>query len=251
MGEIYRATDTELGRDVAIKVLYPHVAADPDLRARFTREALAAARLSGEPHVVAIYDVGETEGRPFIVMEYMPGGSLADRLAAGGVTEAEALLWIDETARALDAAHARGIVHRDVKPANLLLDGSGHVYVADFGIASATGLGSHTQTGVVLGTVGYLSPEQAAGGRAAPASDVYSLVVVAGELLGPSAAVDRATAREPDDRYPTAGALAAALWDAEPPTVVMRRRSRRPAIAVAGVLVVAGGLAAALLAATI
>jgi serine/threonine-protein kinase len=251
MGEIFRAADTVLGRDVAIKVLFPHVAADPELRARFTREALAAARLSGEAHVVAIYDVGEAEGRPFIVMEYMPGGSIADRLAAGRPAEAEALCWLDEIARALDAAHARGIVHRDVKPANMLLDGAGHVHVADFGIASATGLDSHTQTGVVLGTAGYLSPEQASGQRATPASDVYSLGVVARELLGPSAATDRATAREPEDRYATAGALAAALRDAEPPTVVMRRRSRRPALAVAVALVVAGGLAAALLAATI
>src|SRR6478609_6514129 len=119
MGEIFRATDTVLGRDVAIKVLFPHVAADPELRGRFTREALAAARLSGEAHVVAIYDVGEAEGRPFIVMEYMPGGSIADRLAAGRPAEAESLRWLDEIARALDAAHARGIVHRDVKPANL------------------------------------------------------------------------------------------------------------------------------------
>src|SRR5262245_58027448 len=127
MGEIYRATDTVLGRDVAIKVLFAHHAADPELRARFTREALAAARLSGEPHTVAIYDVGEADGRPFIVMEHMPGGSLADRLAAGRPSTAEALAWIDETARALDAAHGRGIVHRDVKPANLLLDSGGHV----------------------------------------------------------------------------------------------------------------------------
>src|SRR3954464_11055232 len=116
MREIYRAPDSVLGRHVAIKVLFSHVAEDPGLRARFTREALAAARLSGEPHVVAIYDVGEAGGRPFIVMEYMPGGSIADRLAAGRPEEAEAFVWVDEIARALDAAHARGIVHRDVKP---------------------------------------------------------------------------------------------------------------------------------------
>src|SRR5262245_34325947 len=104
MGEIYRATDTVLGRDVAIKVLFPQHAADPEVRARFTREALAAARLSGEPNTVAIYDVGETDDRPFIVMEHMPGGSLADRLAAGRPEPAQALGWVEETARALDAA---------------------------------------------------------------------------------------------------------------------------------------------------
>lgn len=248
MGEIYRATDTELGRDVAIKVLFPHVAASPEQRGRFTREALAAARLSGEPHTVAIYDVGEIDERPFIVMQYMAGGSLADRLAAGPASEAEALMWIEQTARALDAAHARGVVHRDVKPANLLLDEAGNVHVADFGIASASGLDSHTQTGVVLGTAGYLSPEQARGERATPASDVYSLGVVARELLGPSAAVDRAMAREPEERWPSAGAFAAALADVEPPTVVIApRRSRRLALMVAAGLLGAGALAAALL----
>ena len=256
MGEIYRATDVALGRDVAIKMLFAHHAADDEIRARFTREALAAARLSGEPHTVAIYDVGEADGRPFIVMEYMPGGSLADRLARGRPSTAEALQWVDETARALDAAHGRGVVHRDVKPANLLLDGAGHVHVADFGIARATGLDSNTQTGVVLGTIGYLAPEQAAGGKATPASDVYALGVVAAELLGadaPAAVIDRALARDPEERYPSAGALAAALHTSstavEAPTVVMRRRRRptRSAVAVAAGLLAAGGLAAALL----
>jgi eukaryotic-like serine/threonine-protein kinase len=257
MGEIYRATDTALGRDVAIKVLFAHLASDEDVRARFTREALAAARLSGEPHTVAIYDIGEADGRPFIVMEYLPGGSLAERLEAGQPAPAEALAWIDEAARALDAAHGRGVVHRDVKPANLLLDGAGHVHVADFGIASAAGLDSHTQTGVVLGTLGYLSPEQAAGGKATPASDVYALAVVAAELLGPeapAAAIDRGLAHDPADRYASAGELAAALRaayaGAEPPTVVMepeRRRSRRTALAVAAGLLAVGGATAALL----
>jgi eukaryotic-like serine/threonine-protein kinase len=256
MGEIYRATDTALGRDVAIKVLFAHLASDEDVRARFTREALAAARLSGEPHTVAIYDIGEADGRPFIVMEYLPGGSLAERLESGRPPPAEALAWIDEAARALDAAHGRGVVHRDVKPANLLLDGAGHVHVADFGIASAAGLDSHTQTGVVLGTLGYLSPEQAAGGKATPASDVYALAVVAAELLGPEAptAIDRGLAPDPADRYASAGELAAALRAAyaaaEPPTLVMAaepRRSHRTALAVAVGLLAVGGATAALL----
>jgi serine/threonine-protein kinase len=184
MGEIFRAEDDMLGRVVAIKVLSEQYARDESLRARFTREALAAARLSGEPWTVTIFDVGEWQGRPFIVMEFLGGGSLEDRLRSGGAPPVDdALRWIDQAAGALDAAHRRGVVHRDVKPGNLLLDQSGDVHVADFGIASAAGLHSLTLTGTVLGTAGYLSPEQARGDRAAPASDRYALAVVAYELL--------------------------------------------------------------------
>ena len=132
---------------------------------------------------MTVYDVGEWHGRPYIVMEYLGGGSLADRLAQGVPPVAEALVWLEETARALDAGHRHGIVHRDVKPANLLLDAGGRVHVADFGVASAGGLDSLTATGTILGTAGYLSPEQARGERASPASDRYALAVVAWELL--------------------------------------------------------------------
>ena len=184
MGEIFRATDRELRRDVAIKLLAERFAADPDSRARFRREALAAARLSGTPNIVTIFDVGEHNGRPLIVMEYFPGGSLAERVATRKpCPTGQALDWLEETSAALDAAHAAGIVHRDVKPANLLLDGRGHVFVADFGIASAAGLDSFTRAGTILGTAGYLSPEQAKGERATAASDLYGLAVVAWELL--------------------------------------------------------------------
>jgi serine/threonine-protein kinase len=183
MGEIYRATDETLGRDVAVKVLAERYSQDEPLRARFTREALAAARLSGEPHTVTIFDVGEHGERPFIVMEYLPGGSLEDRLKRGRVRAGEALDWLEDAALALDAAHERGVVHRDVKPANLLLDAEDRVRVADFGIASAAGLDSMTKPGTVLGTAGYLSPEQARGERAGAASDRYALAVVAYELL--------------------------------------------------------------------
>ncbi len=183
MAEIYRATDDVLSREVAVKVLADDTAEDPDLRARFLREATTAARLSTEPHTVSIYDVGELDGRPFLVMEYLPGGSVADRLAAGRVSREEALTWLGQAALALDRAHARGVVHRDVKPANLLLDASGNLFVADFGIAHADGLESNTRTGMVLGTAGYLSPEQERGATATPASDRYALAVVAHELL--------------------------------------------------------------------
>jgi len=184
MGEIYRATDTSLGRAVAIKVLDDRYSQDANVRARFTREALAAARLSGNPNIVTIYDVGEHNDRPYIVMEYIGGGSLEQRLRDGGaVSTRQALDWLEQAANALDAAHREGVVHRDVKPANLLLDRYGRVHVADFGIASAAGLGSLTQTGTVLGTASYLSPEQAKGERTTPASDLYSLGVVAFELM--------------------------------------------------------------------
>src|SRR5262249_20865282 len=184
MGEIYRATDTALGRAVAIKVLEDRYAQDANIRARFTREALAAARLSGNPSIVTIYDVGEHQGPPFIVMEYVGGGSLDQRLRDGRpVATGQALDWLEQAANGLDAAHREGVVHRDVKPANLLLDRNERVHVADFGIASAAGLDSLTQTGTVLGTASYLAPEQAKGERTTAASDLYSLAVVAFELL--------------------------------------------------------------------
>jgi eukaryotic-like serine/threonine-protein kinase len=184
MGEIYRADDEVLGRTVAVKVLAERYARDESLRSRFTREAQAAARLSGEPNTVTIFDVGDHEGRPYIVMEYLPGGSLADRLEREGAQPVgRSLDWLGQAAAALDAAHANGIVHRDVKPANLLLDNDERVKVADFGVASAADLGSFTEAGTVVGTAGYLAPEQARGERATPASDLYALAVVAFELL--------------------------------------------------------------------
>jgi eukaryotic-like serine/threonine-protein kinase len=184
MGEVYRATDSLLERKVAIKLLSERHARDDEVRARFRREALAAARLSGTPHVVTIFDVGEHDQQPYIVMEYLDGGSVYDRLRANGkVPPGQALEWLEQAAMALDRAHAEGVIHRDVKPANLLLDRDGKVVVTDFGIASTTGVDTLTLPGTVLGTAGYLSPEQARGETATAASDRYSLGVVAFELL--------------------------------------------------------------------
>jgi eukaryotic-like serine/threonine-protein kinase len=184
MGEVFRALDTVLGRPVALKLLAERYAANDEIRKRFTREALAAARLSAEPTIVTIYDVGESAGRPFIVMQYLAGGSLEDVVKrGGGQPPKRALAWLEAAARALDYAHRHGIVHRDVKPANILLDGEGGAHVADFGIASAAGLDSLTQTGTILGTVGYFAPEQAEGRTAGPAADRYALGVVGFELL--------------------------------------------------------------------
>jgi serine/threonine-protein kinase len=183
MGDVYRATDTVLGRTVAIKVLAERHAREPEIRERFTREARAAASLSGIRHVVTVFDVGEHRGRPFIVMECLEGGTLHDRLRESRVDPERALDWLDQAGQGLDQAHARGVVHRDVKPANLLLDADESVYVSDFGIASAGGFDTLTLPGTVLGTAGYLSPEQASGEPATAASDRYALGVVAFELL--------------------------------------------------------------------
>jgi eukaryotic-like serine/threonine-protein kinase len=183
MGEVYRATDSVLERSVAVKLLSDRYARDEEARARFRREALAAARLSAAPHVVTVFDVAEHRGRPLIVMEYLEGGSVHDRLQQGRVSREQALTWLEQAAAALDRAHENGVVHRDVKPANLLLDADGNVHVSDFGIASASGSDTLTSPGTILGTAGYLAPEQARGEGATPASDRYALGVVAFELL--------------------------------------------------------------------
>jgi serine/threonine protein kinase len=183
MGEVYRATDTALQRTVAVKLLADRYAQQDEARARFHREALAAARLSATPNVVTVFDVAEHEGRPLIVMEYLEGGSVYERLRDDRVPREQALAWLEQTADALDRAHASGVVHRDVKPANLLLDRDANVHVSDFGIASASGADMLTAPGTVLGTAGYISPEQARGEPATAASDRYSLGVVAFELL--------------------------------------------------------------------
>ena len=183
MGEVYRATDSVLGRTVAVKLLSDRHASEPEARARFRREALAAARVSAAKHVVTLFDVGEHEGRPLIVMEYVDGGSVHERLRAAPIPRELALRWLEQAAGALDRAHAEGVVHRDVKPANLLLDREDNVHVSDFGIASTTGFDTLTLPGTILGTVGYLAPEQARGEPATSASDRYGLAVVAFELL--------------------------------------------------------------------
>ena len=183
MADVYMATDDLLDRRVAIKILGERFSDDPEIRARFTREARIAARLSNEPNVVTIFDVAEVGGRAAIVMEYVSGGTVADRMRRERIAPATALVWLGQAARALDAAHAAGVVHRDVKPANLMVSAEGAIQVTDFGIARIAGDASLTSVGTVLGTSGYMSPEQAVGGRATAASDRYALAVVAFELL--------------------------------------------------------------------
>src|SRR3954454_22030839 len=184
MATVYACEDQLLGRLVAVKVLSPGLAADPSALARFQREARAVARVSDHPNVVTIYDIGESDGQAFITMEYFPGGTVAERLKDGTPVPLPTVVrWLDEAAAALDHAHRAGIVHRDVKPANLLLDANGRLAVGDFGIARMASDASVTSTGIVLGTAAYLSPEQALGLSSTAASDRYSLAVVAFEML--------------------------------------------------------------------
>ena len=185
MASVWCARDRALGRNVAIKLLAERFADDEEANARFLREARAAARLSGHPNVVMIYDVGETDadGRAFIVMEFLAGGTVADAIRVDSVRRVHAVKWVQEAASALDFAHSRGVLHRDIKPANLLLDRARTLHVADFGIARLGAEDTITGTGQVLGTASYLAPERALGQPATAASDRYSLAVAAFELL--------------------------------------------------------------------
>ena len=185
MADVYDAVDTRLRRPVAVKLLRPSLAADPKVRLRFEAEARSAARLS-HPNVVAVFDTGEDEGTPFIVMERLPGDTLADR--KGGAMDPDAVVRLaGDVLGALGAAHAAGIVHRDVKPANILLAADGCAKVGDFGIAKSIqsdDTGEMTRTDILIGTPAYLAPERIDGHEATARSDLYSLGVVLYELLG-------------------------------------------------------------------
>jgi eukaryotic-like serine/threonine-protein kinase len=182
MGEVWEADDTVLGRRVALKVLVPELADDARATSRFVREARATAKLT-HPNVTRVYDFGRDGGVPYLVMELLEGETLADRLTGGPLPPSEAARIGAAVADALDAAHRQGIVHRDVKPGNVLLTSAGEVKVMDFGIAAAADE-THSTTGSGLyGTAAYISPERAAGQAATPAADVYSLGAVLYELL--------------------------------------------------------------------
>lgn len=184
MATVYLATDLRLDRVVALKVMHPHLANDPGFVARFQREARSAARLS-HPHVVGVYDQGSSESHVYLAMEYLPGRTLRDVLEEyGPLSTEQALVLLDPVIEALAAAHAAGFVHRDIKPENVLISDDGRVKVADFGLARALTTTDSTQTtGMIIGTVSYLSPEQVEFGDADARSDIYSTGILFFEMI--------------------------------------------------------------------
>ena len=183
MSTVYKAFDITLERPVAIKLLHREIAADSDQIERFRREARAVAQLS-HPHIVTVIDAGEDDGRPYIVFEFVAGETLKERIKRlGRLPIAEAVAYAIEIARALGAAHQRNIVHRDVKPQNVLIDEEGRAKVTDFGIARSLDEEGLTADGRVLGTTDYVAPDQALGHPCTAQSDLYSLGIVLYEML--------------------------------------------------------------------
>src|SRR5437588_11207506 len=214
MGAVYLATNPILPRYDALKVLGSQLSGNGDFRARFAREADIAARLD-HPNIVSVYDRGQTDdGQLWIAMQYVEGADADKALRAGTMTAARAVYIIGEVAKALDYAHHRGVVHRDVKPANFLLSGAGgpeeRVLLGDFGIARALGDAGLTVTGAVMTTLWYAAPEVLAGGPADPRSDVYSLGCTLVRLL---------TGKAPFPWAEGVGAVIAAHLRAPPPRV--------------------------------
>jgi eukaryotic-like serine/threonine-protein kinase len=208
MAEVWAAHDSRLERSVAIKFLSPRFFEDPESLVRFFSEAQSVAKISHR-HVVSVLDFGEDDGTPYLVMEHVPGGSLAD-LDGEKVLPERALEIVAQAALGAGAAHARGIIHRDIKPGNILLTETHDVKLADFGIAASAGGEKLTATGIAIGSPHYISPEQASGAAARPESDVYSLGVVLYELL---------TGQPPfEGENPTALAIAHVEQIPEPPS---------------------------------
>ena len=224
MGEVYRARDTRLDRTVAIKVLPSEVAGDPDLRARFEREARAVAALD-HPHICGIYDVGSVDGTHYLVMPHLEGQTLAARLEKGPLPLDQALKIAVEIADALDKAHRQGIIHRDLKPANIMLTKAGSKLL-DFGLAklratagpiSMSGMtrlatrAPETAHGMILGTVQYMAPEQVEGKEADARSDIWALGAVIYEMV---------TGTRPFQGDTPASVIGAILKDDPPPVVL-------------------------------
>ena len=242
MGDVWRGTDEVLGRTIAVKILLPTLVAEPGFAQRFRDEARTMATIN-HPGVVNVYDYGADQGVTYLIMEFVEGDALSKTLSrVGRLTPARTMSLVAQAADALQAAHDKGIVHRDVKPANLMVRPNGTLVLTDFGIARSAAASQLTAVGSVLGTASYISPEQASGAVATPASDVYALGVVAYQCLsgrrpfeggspieialqhvdavppplppdipGPvRALVERCLAKAPAARWPSAAALAAA-----------------------------------------
>jgi serine/threonine protein kinase len=216
--EVYDGWDTRLGRAVAIKLLHSGFSADPSNRRRFDAEARAAASLN-HPNIVAVHDYGEHNGTPFIVMERLPGNTLADAIARGPVSKPLLRGVVDDVLAALAAAHDVGILHRDIKPGNILFTPSGHMKVADFGIAKTAG-SEPTVAGQIMGTMAYLSPERVEGKPANVADDLYSVGVLGYEGL---------TGRPPFV-HENMAALAHAILGERPPPITALRPDAEPAL---------------------
>jgi serine/threonine protein kinase len=259
MAEVRDGWDTRLDRAVAIKLLYPVFSMEPDNRRRFEIEARAAAALN-HPHIVAVHDSGDHDGTPYIVMERLSGRTLADVIAIGPMPQPQVRSILDDVLSALAAAHAAGILHRDVKPGNILFTPSGEPKIADFGIAKSAAT-PHTMTGQIVGTMAYLSADRIAGRPATVADDLYALGVVGYEALagrrpfpqenlaelaraiaedrpvplavlrpdvepGLIAVIERAMARDPQWRFGSANSMRAALAGRADPVVVGRPPTR-------------------------
>jgi serine/threonine protein kinase len=220
MAAVHDGWDNRLHRAVAIKLLYSEFNAQPDIRRRFEHEARAAAALS-HPNIVAIHDYGEHDGMPFIVMERLPGRTLADEAARGPLHSSRVRAVLDDVLSALTVAHGRGVLHRDLKPANILASTAGDAMkVADFGIAKTMG-GAPTATGHIVGTMAYLSPERVTGAPASVADDLYAVGVLAYEAI---------TGRQafPHD---SPAALVHAIMDAPPRPLAASRPDIEPTLA--------------------
>ncbi|SER13721.1 serine/threonine protein kinase [Mycobacterium sp. 88mf] len=211
MAEVHDGWDTRLSRPVAIKLLYPALAADEVTRRRFENEARAAAALN-HPNIVAVHDSGDDNGTPYIVMERLPGPTLADEIEAGPLS-ADRVRWVlSDLLGALTAAHEAGILHRDIKPGNVLITASGTAKLADFGIAKTDGA-AHTRVGMVFGTANYLSPQRITGRPASPSDDLYALGVLGYEAL---------TRRLPFERDNPVATMRAVLEDPLMPIGMLR-----------------------------
>ena len=227
MGEVYRARDERLSRDVALKLIRPSANQDHDRLRRFEQEARAAAALN-HPNIVAIYDIGVHDGMPFIVSELLEGESLRSRLGNGAPPARKAIDYARQTADGLAAAHDKGIVHRDIKPDNLFLTKDGRIKILDFGIAKLTrptdddavhtALPTETEAGMVVGTASYMSPEQVRGEAVDARSDLFSVGTVLHEML---------TGRPAFTRQTAADTMAAILKEEPAPLSTKRSTSSR------------------------